>query len=68
MCPDFNAKISQGSTLILYTYTAESPLAVQMVDNLTKCGYPHIFIIHDGFEDWRAAGIPLETGPDKGAK
>jgi rhodanese-related sulfurtransferase len=53
----------QYRSAIVYTYDADSPLAVEAVDEIDcRTNWPNLGIIYGGFDEWQADGLPVRAG------
>ncbi len=68
--PDFDDKSTKRSTLeaydelIVYGDNPGSPEAKGLTKRLMFIGYSDIRLFAGGFDEWKEAGLPVETGAD----
>jgi rhodanese-related sulfurtransferase len=59
---DLNPKWDEYDTIIVYGTNRASPPARAMTKRLIEVGYDDVFMYEGGFEEWLAAGMPVDIG------
>lgn len=52
---------NKDQMIVTYCASAKCPKSKEAAEKLTKMGYKNVVEYTDGIEDWKAAGLPLET-------
>lgn len=50
--------------IVTYCDGAQCPLSRELAEKLTWLGYEKVYDLKDGWAQWRAAGLPIETGDE----
>ncbi len=58
----FSAQYPPSTSIILYTYSEDSPLAVQVAHELWQRGYRQLYVLYGGYEEWVRQASRLSVG------
>lgn len=61
--PDDLGAISRGATVVVYCRSARCDAAEFVALRLTELGFSGTTTFRGGFDEWRAAGYPTQSGP-----
>ena len=63
----FIEKTPPETPIITYCAGGSCQLAVKLAEKLMLVGFEKVYHLVDGWGKWRAAGMPIATGPQKNA-